>query len=300
MNDSHVAALPAVIVVGSNSTRLLYYLPDGQKIRNRLETRLMQAFDGGSLTQAGIQKAADDVHALSLCAKEAGFLDIRVFATSAARDADNKNELLKAIFQKTRLNTIIWSGEEEADYSFLGAVSDASHMKGPVGVIDIGGGSSEVVVVGTKEGLRQSMSLQLGAGRLLETNPINRVEDIALAMRQADRITHDIEPVAATSWTLIGGTGTALACAYLSIPFDAGLPQGGAVVPLAAAEELLYKMADMPLMERKNIVGVPPTRIDILPTGLIILLSLARRLSISSLMVSENTNADGYLFTLQG
>ena len=299
MNDSHVAALPAVIVVGSNSTRLLYYLPDGQKIRNRLETRLMQAFDGGSLTQAGIQKAADDVHTLSLCAKEAGFLDIRVFATSAARDADNKNELLKAIFQKTRLNIVIWSGEEEADYSFLGAVSDASHMKGPVGVIDIGGGSSEVVV-GTKEGLRQSMSLQLGAGRLLETNPINRVEDIALAMRQADRITHDIEPVAATSWTLIGGTGTALACAYLSIPFDAGLPQGGAVVPLAAAEELLYKMADMPLMERKNIVGVPPTRIDILPTGLIILLSLARRLSISSLMVSENTNADGYLFTLQG
>lgn len=295
--NNNKAALPAAIVIGSNSTRLLYALPDGKKVRGRLETRLMQALDGGSLSKSGIQQAAEDVNALSLQAKGAGFLDVRVFATSAARDASNQKDLLEAIFQKTGLKTTVWSGQEEANYSFLGAVEDVHQTEGTIGVLDIGGGSSEVVI-GTNQGLQKSTSLQLGASRLLHTNPINGKEDIVPAAEKVASVLSDVSLVQAACWVLIGGTGTALARVHLGMAFDAALLEGGIKVPLEAAKELLYRLADMPRESRANIIGVPPTRIDIFPTGLVILLCLAQRFEIHSLIISENTNADGYLYSL--
>ena len=141
----------AVIGVGSNSVRMLVALveEDGftRLTRDREGTRLFAGLDEkGNLSPESMAKTAGAVERMAQSAGRIGCDRIHVFATSASREARNGAAFLALLRQKTGTEPEIVTGEEEAVLSFLGATEVAPPGTGRCGVIDIGGGSMELVI----------------------------------------------------------------------------------------------------------------------------------------------------------
>ena len=168
----------AVIVIGSNSTRLLVADECAEltsPIRDRIETQLFLGMSAeGNLSEEAMRRTAAAVSALKEKANPAKL--IGVFATSASRDAKNADLFSRMIFQSTGEMLRILSGEEEATFSFLGASRGKR-----CGMIDIGGGSTEIAL-GDEGALRHAYSLQLGASRLFKLQPIHSEADVVPAI----------------------------------------------------------------------------------------------------------------------
>src|ERR1051326_3636279 len=139
----------AVIDVGTNSVKLLVGIVEGRNVRPLLEkseqTRLGEGFyETHRLQSQKIQRTAE---AVGVFAHEASttfqLSSLRIIATSAARDAVNKKELLDAIQQASGHAVEVISGDQEADWVFEGVTSDPVFATEPLLVIDVGGGSTE-------------------------------------------------------------------------------------------------------------------------------------------------------------
>lgn len=292
----------AAIAVGSNSTRMLTADLDGRlsdPVRAREETALFLCADKSRrISGEGIEKTARAVSLLKKKAAEAGAGEFHLYATSAARDADNASSLKQAVRAACGLRLRVISGGEEALLSFLGATC-LSQGEGRRGVIDIGGGSAEVVT-GTPDGIEALFSLQLGAARLYEGAPVDSPGDLPRARQAAESALSRELPLSfplPEDWTLVGGTGTALARICLGLPHPRPFPEGFAV-SAGEALELLNAVAALPPARRAEIPGLPPGREHILPTGLVILTALMDRLRIPLVRVTERNNTDGFLWRL--
>ena len=141
--------LAAVIGIGSNSVRALVARNNEgvfeRLYRDREGTRLFAGLDSrGVLKEESILKTAEAVRRMAAAVREKGAEDLSIFATSAARDAANGQDFLNAIERAAGIPPMILTGEEEARLSFFGA-SRAVKDECFCGVIDIGGGSTEIV-----------------------------------------------------------------------------------------------------------------------------------------------------------
>ena len=165
----------AVIDVGTNSVKLLVADVDGREIRPVCEqshqTRLGQGFYETHRLQAeAIDATAKAVAAFAATAREAQAASIRVIATSAAREAVNRDELTSAIEQASGLKVNVISGEEEATLGFQGVTTDPQLAQGSLLLLDVGGGSAQFVF--GRDGQPQFRhSFPLGSVRLMETMP---------------------------------------------------------------------------------------------------------------------------------
>ena len=281
----------AVIVIGSNSTRMLAADACDQlsnEIRARVETRLFLGMSEDCvLSRDAIDYTVQSVCMLKQKAEDSGAELIGIYATSASRDAKNSADLRSAIKNATNHDLQIISGEEEAAYSFFGAAGADF-----CGVIDIGGGSTEVVL-GHGMQIHAAQSLQLGASRLFKTQPINSLEDIEKALVIAREAVSKL-PVEILShpeterFYLIGGTGTSCARVARYIP-------EGCFLTREMIANMLRTVAETPREDRVRIPGFPPARIDILPAGMVILLAILDALRIKKAFVTERVNADGLL-----
>ena len=287
----------AVIIIGSNSTRLLAAGGEtlSDPVRAREDTRLFAALgEDGALSKEGIDRTADAVARLKDRALNAGANRVFLAATSAARDAGNRAELEEALLMKTGLKLQLLSGEEEARLSFLGATMGQT---GVSGVIDIGGGSTEVAV---GENAPRGISLQLGARRMLTVQRVDSADDARRAVRAADARLAPLDALLMQQqrpverWLIVGGTGTTLSRMLLKLPFAAPIPEGFAITR-DEAERMLRVMAALPAAEREKLPGLPKERVDIMPTGIAILLALMGRAHIHSLTATERNNTDGFL-----
>lgn len=287
----------AVIVIGSNSTRLLAAdlapgLPN--PLRGREETRLFLSLkEDGLLSQEGMEHTAQAVEKLRAMAAHSGAERVFLQATSATRDAKNREEFEWLIHEQSGLSLSLLSGEEEARLAFSGA--SGLLPEGTRGVLDIGGGSTEVVV-GDRE-IKEARSLQMGAGRLMKMRRMDSPEDIAPARQLSDRVINALPYLRADHWAMVGGTGTVLMHMLL------GLPQGSEVPELFPvqkqdAEAMLRLITATPREKRGGLPGLPPERIDIMPTGLVILLSVMDRLDIGEISITTRNNTDGFLIGL--
>ena len=296
MPMSHRAA---VIMIGSNSTRMLAADSDlnlTRPVRGREETRLFLGLDGSrTLSDEAMTRTAQAAARLYLAAQAAGAKGIYLAATSAARDAANAEEFAALLKDCTGLTLRILSGEEEAELSFLGAAA-IPPREGISGVMDIGGGSTELVT-GTLAGISSLYSLQLGATRLRTLQAVDSLKDRDRARVLVRSAIASLPRLQADHWVLVGGTGTTLMHMLLEIPYGTFLPDDLSF-SLNEAEEQLRRMAELPPGERKNIVGLPESRVDIMPTGLCILLELMAYLSIPAMRVTERNNTDGFLYRL--
>lgn len=292
----------AVIIIGSNSTRLLAAGGPtlSAPVRGREDTRLFAALQkDGALSREGILRTAEAVERLQARALAAGAGRVFLAATSAARDAANRPQLEGALLEKTGLPLRLLSGEEEARLSFLGATMGQT---GVSGVIDIGGGSTEVAV---GENAPRGISLQLGARRMLTAQRVDSLEDADRAVRAADALLAPLDallrgqPKTAQRWFIVGGTGTTLARMLLKLPVAAALPEDFTVAR-EDAERMLKHVAALSAPAREKLPGLPLDRVDILPTGLAILLALMERADIARVTVTERNNTDGFLLSLWG
>ena len=289
----------AVLGIGSNSVRMLFAAPDADGLhrlyRDREGTRLFAGLDeAGNLSEEAMTTTIAAVSRMAARARADGAELLRLFATSAMRDAANSAVFAERLRAACGLTPDICSGEEEARLSFIGAGSGARQ-----GMIDIGGGSTELVV-GQGERLECAFSCQMGAVRLFRLMPIARAQDVSAVIAAAAAILEqslqqhrcDCPP---TDWIGVGGTCTSLAALVQNIPWTMKERIHGAVITHSQAQETALRLADMPLAAREALPGLQPRRADIIVHGIAILLAVMERFGIERITVSEAGNLDGYL-----
>ena len=296
--------LAAVIGIGSNSVRALVARNNEgifeRLYRDREGTRLFAGLDScHMLKEESILKTAEAVRRMTAAARKTGAEDLSIFATSAARDAANGEELLQAIEEASGIPPAILSGEEEARLSFFGA-SRAVKDECYCGVTDIGGGSTEIVT-GCGDKVECAFSCQMGAVRLFREITIARKEDMASVEKAAREI---LEKKLAEQgefrrpeiWIGTGGTFTTMAAMVKEIPWTARTHMHGTRVTKDEIRRIGEKLAGMPLEERIRLPGLQPGRADIVVHGICILLAVMDRFEIKAITVSEWGNLDGYLW----
>ena len=165
----------AVIDVGTNSVKLLVADVAGRHIEPLLEdsrqTRLGKGFyETHRLLPVAIAQTTLAVGEFSRAAKKLGAISLRVFATSAARDAQNADELAAAMEKACGTKLQVISGEQEAEWAFRGAMTNPKLAREPVLLLDVGGGSTQFIL-GQDDQIHFRHSFPLGAVRLMEKFP---------------------------------------------------------------------------------------------------------------------------------
>ena len=291
--------IAAVIGIGSNSVRMLLAEIEGGRMnrlsREREGTRLFAGLDAQKrLSAEAMEKSIAAVKRMADAAREANAERIHLFATSATRDAANQAEFARRLLEETGLTLEIASGEEEAALSFYGATDG-----GDSGVIDIGGGSTEIIV-GTGMKVRCAFSCQMGAVRLAGRLPLRDHGDLPYVQAMAEEIlreqlrTHPSLRLP-QAWRGTGGTFTTLAAIVRGVHWTERTHMHGTVITRGDVERTARILADMTVEERRALPGLQPTRADIIVHGICILLACMEVLGIAQITVSEYGNLDGYM-----
>ena len=289
----------AVIGIGSNSLRLLLAdTMDGHQtavLRERIGLRVFASLNSQlEIADDMIHNACEAVALLKCNAEKNGAEAIYLFATSAVRDAANKAAFAKALLQKTGLSLDIVSGELEAKLSFLGAAGEGS-----AGMIDIGGGSTEIVI-GDGGNTHFATSLQAGAVRLFGEYSIHSAADLSPIIQAVKALlTPHLQAIAQCKtparWVGVGGTMTAAASCIQDIPWNSDHGIHGYTAKKDEVRRVLEKLSSMTLDQRCGLRSIPSDRADIIVHGLTILYACMEALLIESIQISKQTNLDGYL-----
>ena len=296
--------LVAVIGIGSNSVRMLLAEVGGGEMRrirrDREGTRLFAGLSAQRCLSTGaMESTAAAVSRMAADARAAGAERIHLFATSATRDAANQAEFAALIAERAGLEMEICPGEREAALSFLGAAG-----RGDCGVIDIGGGSTEVIV-GAGTSLLCALSCQMGAVRLAgqysirDHGDLRYVEEAARSILLAGLESHPTLSMP-EKWYGTGGTFTTLAAIVRQVHWTERTYMHGTVLTLQQVEKATRMLADMPLSARRELPGLQPNRADIIVHGMCILLACMRTLGIEEITVSEYGNLEGYVRSVYG
>jgi exopolyphosphatase/guanosine-5'-triphosphate,3'-diphosphate pyrophosphatase len=161
----------ACIDIGSNTTRLLVAERRDGALCEVLSQRIFTRLRGheGAIPADLVAEVASTVASQVRLARESGAERVRVVATAAIRDAINREELCSAIARASGREVAVLSCEEEARLAFAGATRTLGHAPaGRIAVVDVGGGSSEIVVGTMAGGVRWSASLRVGSGFLAD------------------------------------------------------------------------------------------------------------------------------------
>jgi exopolyphosphatase/guanosine-5'-triphosphate,3'-diphosphate pyrophosphatase len=299
----------AVIDVGTNSTRLFLAERTGDGLhqieRALLITRLGQGVDRAArLADDAMERTVDAIGAYWDRSRSAGVTGdhVRVAATSAVRDAANRDQFASLVRARTGLEVEVLSGEEEAALSFAGAVSDAGDIPGPFCVVDIGGGSTEIVVGGRD--VTAAVSLDIGSVRLTERHvhddppSPSQLREVAAHADDALERARDVHPEGARSLIGVAGTITTMAAVSLGLPgYDRDAIHHSALDPETVGA-LIRRLAAMTSSERRTLPAMPPGREDVIVAGAIILQRIMERFAFGSVLVSEADILDGLMATL--
>jgi exopolyphosphatase/guanosine-5'-triphosphate,3'-diphosphate pyrophosphatase len=276
----------AVIDIGTNSVKLLVADVNGGHVEPRHEaanqTRLGRGFyDAHILQPAAIHATAEAVAGFAKTATAMGAQSLRVFATSATRDAKNPEDLLRAVDAACSLRVEIISGEQEAEWAFRGVTSDPTLARQPLLLLDVGGGSTEFIL-GEGEHKHFRQSFPLGVVRLLESHPHSDPPQPAelaatrawlrdfLATQVAPQLELALARERSQGQLLLVGTGGS---ASILATLETGLSKFDRRkiedVRLRAGRvtQWVERLWSLPLAERRTLPGLPPPRADVMLTG---------------------------------
>jgi exopolyphosphatase / guanosine-5'-triphosphate,3'-diphosphate pyrophosphatase len=287
----------AVIDVGSNSTRLLIADIDGGVSVLERQSRVTRLGRGVDLSEQLADEAIEAACAViadyvEIC-RESGAERIAAIATSAVRDASNGDAFVAELRERFALSTRVLDGEEEARATYRGATAEQPPTA-PSLVIDIGGGSTEMIV-GTGTEIAFHDSLQAGVVRHTERHvsgdPPSPAELEALAddVRGliADALAEHEQP-RVTAGIAVAGTPTSLAAVELGLePYDPSKVHGH-ILSLETIQRLLSRFASTPLAEREAIPGLHPDRAANIISGCVILIEAMRAFALDRIEVSEH------------
>src|SRR6478752_9505327 len=186
--------LCAAIDIGSNTTRVLVAEPVGGQLKKVMEqrayTRINKALDeDGAILPEKIDEVAELVATQVRLARELGAETIRSVATAAVREASNGEDTARAIAAASGVPVDILSDEEEGRLSFIGATKTLGHpVAGKVGVVDVGGGSTEVILGTVPGGVEKVRSWKVGSGVLADEMLASDPPSAAEIRKVRDRI----------------------------------------------------------------------------------------------------------------
>jgi exopolyphosphatase/guanosine-5'-triphosphate,3'-diphosphate pyrophosphatase len=291
-----------VVDVGTNSVRVLVADGDGMTIRDVERhltiTRLGEGVDHDRLL--GAEPLRRTVAAIAgyveLC-RARGAESIRIIATSAVRDAGNRDGFIDAVRRATGLEPVILTGDQEARLGFLGATIDIGEP-GPYLVVDIGGGSTELVR-GTTEAER-FISLDIGSVRLTERHIHNdppKPDELEAAAADADsELEHAARALGEErANTMLGLAGTITTVAAIALGLK-GYDRDAihhSHLTLDKIGDVRARLAAMTSEERRALPAMPHGREDVILAGVVILERVMRRFSFDACLVSETDILDG-------
>jgi exopolyphosphatase/guanosine-5'-triphosphate,3'-diphosphate pyrophosphatase len=288
----------AVIDIGTNSTRLLLGEVHDTRVeqleRRSTVTRLGQGVDSsGRLADEAMKRVFDVLAEYKQAIDEHGATKVVVLATSAVRDSDNGDDFRAAVKERFGFELRTISGDEEARITFLGATSAREDGDEPTLVIDIGGGSTEVVT-GRDGEVEAHVSLQLGvvrhSERHLHSDPPAHHELEALADDVRATLAGGLpESVRSGVEAGIAVAGTPTSCAAIAQELDPYDPARveGYVLDLGVLEMQLALLAELPLERRRKLRGLHPDRAPTIVAGVEILIEALRSTGLSRITASE-------------
>jgi exopolyphosphatase/guanosine-5'-triphosphate,3'-diphosphate pyrophosphatase len=284
----------AAIDVGSNSCRLLVADIIGEELhpvcRELQSTRLGEGVNAnktiGSTAMARTRDCLKDYVDLI---QRLGVKEFRMVATSAMRDALNREEFVELVRENCGCSLEVITGEEEARLSYLGVKAGLT-LPAPL-VVDLGGGSCEFRVEDGKEIF--SLSLPLGAVRATEAR-LSAVETKTI-LNPLEKHSDNLKEY---PLVLVGGTATTLVAMKLSMEiYDPQQVHGQTLSREEVAD--LYNMLElMPLNVRSRLPGLQPERADIIPAGAMIVLLIMDTLKQQQITISESDILDGIIHRL--
>lgn len=300
--------LLAAVDCGTNSVRLLVCRLTGGglvEVDRRLHiTRLGQGVDAtGRFHPEALARTLAAMADFGAELDSLGVARRRVVATSAARDAANSGEFFAGVRDRIGVEAEIIPGEEEARLSYAGAVTALPDLAQPVLVMDIGGGSTELVS-GRDGRVDRAVSLDIGSVRVRERflpgDPPEAAQ-VEAARSHIDALLDGsgIEFAAVASWVGVGGTVTSLSALVQGLAvYDRSLVHGS-VVDLAALDRLTGRLLGMPVAAVAALPTMVPGRADVLCAGALICARVGARLG-GPLTVSEADILDGIVSELAG
>ncbi|MFK4213226.1 exopolyphosphatase [Streptomyces sp. NPDC030920] len=303
----------AAIDCGTNSIRLLVADVDPStgelvELDRRMEiVRLGQGVDRtGRLAPEALERTLAACRQYAAVIEEHGARRVRFVATSASRDAENRDEFVRGVLEILGVEPEVISGDQEAEFSFTGATKELAgrdHLAKPYLVVDIGGGSTEFVV--GDDHVRAARSVDIGCVRMTERHLVrDGVVTDPPAPAQIDAIRADIdaaldlaeESVPLTgAGTLVGLAGTVTTLASIALGLDAYDSEAihHSRISFDRVQEITGRLLGSTHAERAAIGAMHPGRVDVITSGALILLAVMKRTGAREVVVSEHDILDG-------
>jgi exopolyphosphatase/guanosine-5'-triphosphate,3'-diphosphate pyrophosphatase len=305
--DEDRAGRVGAVDMGTNSIRLLVAGPGGDDLRelarDMVITRLGEGVDErGRLDPGALKRTMIVLERYARRARGLGAKRIRVGATSAVRDASDRQLLESEVERIAGSPPEILSGEREAELTFLGATTGLD-APAPFTVFDIGGGSTELVR--GSERPERAVSVDIGSVRLTERvkpddPPVNEdLDEMRRLVAEGLNSALDLIPPP-RGGTLIGVAGTTTTVQALALGLERYDPEAihGTELTLEAAADVAQLLASMTNEQRKALPVMAPGREDVIVAGCVILLEIMERWGFESCLVSERDILDGLALEL--
>jgi exopolyphosphatase / guanosine-5'-triphosphate,3'-diphosphate pyrophosphatase len=289
----------AGIDVGTSSTRLLV-LEDGRASERLMRiTQLGEGVDAtGRLAEGAIERTLDCLRGYRERMDAHGVARVRITATWAARDAENREDLFGPAEAIVGARPELLSGDEEAQLTFAGAASELDPADGPFLVMDIGDASTGFVVgTDTAEAAR---SVDIGCVRLTEKflhhdPPLPEELSAALSLVEAylDDVAREVPVERAVRLVGLAGTVTTVAAVELGLAEYDRDRIHHAVLSHDAVEDVFRTLATEPRAQRVTNPGLEEARADVIVGGCCVLVKVMRQYGFGELLVSEADLLDG-------
>jgi exopolyphosphatase / guanosine-5'-triphosphate,3'-diphosphate pyrophosphatase len=286
--------LCAAIDIGSNTTRVLVAEPFQGQLKKVMEQRAYTHIgksitDDGSITEPVIEEVGEVVATQVRLAEELGAEVIKAVATAAIREARNRDDAVQAITDVSGVEVDVLSEDEEGRLAFIGATKTLGHpVDGRIAVVDVGGGSSEIVLGTVTGGADHVLSFQIGSGmlaeKLLQSDPPSAAE-----LREVRDYINDffdgVEVEQPDQAVAVGGSATSMRRLV------------GAVLEYETLERGVRVLASDPIDDVARRFELDPRRVRILPTGVLLLEKISQLLG-QPLQIGKGGLREGVILDL--
>ncbi|MER5401959.1 Ppx/GppA phosphatase family protein [Streptomyces sp. NPDC002599] len=306
----------AAVDCGTNSIRLLVADADPRTgeltdlDRRMTIVRLGQGVDRtGRLAPEALERTFAACRAYAEAIKEHGAERLRFVATSASRDAENRDEFVRGVLDILGVEPEVVTGDQEAEFSFTGATKELAgrdDLATPYLVVDIGGGSTEFVVGADR--VRAARSVDIGCVRMTERHLVRDgavtdppTADQVAAMRADIEAALDLAEETVPlreARTLVGlaGSVTTIAAIALDLAEYDSERIHHSRVSLDRVREITEWLLRSTHAERAAVPSMHPGRVDVIGAGALVLLSIMERTGAEEVVVSEHDILDGIAF----
>ncbi len=295
----------AAIDCGTNSIRILISNEGKEIIREMEIVKLGEGVDKTkNFSPAAVERTLGALRRFKGLIDEHGVTRVRFCATSATRDAQNREIFTGPVQSILGVAPEVIAGTEEAELSFLGATAEMSSSQAPFLVVDIGGGSTEFVL--GNQCVSAARSVDIGCVRMSERHFKNdppTSDEIILAQKDINRAIDHVEEIvpirSAKTLVAVAGTATTVAAAALGLTkYDRDLIHG-ARISAEQTQEISEWLLHLSRDERAALGYMHPGRVEVIAAGSLVLAEIMKRTGAAEFIASERDILDGIVATLK-